>query len=662
MNNKIGVYICHCGGNISDYVDVAEVQRLMKDEDGVVISKHVMFACADSNQKEMIEDIESQNLDAIVVASCSPKLHTHTFRGVAERAGLNKYNYIQANIREQCSWPHSDKPLDATHKAVGLIRAAIKKAALSEALETIEIEAKDASLVIGAGVAGMKAAIELAGIGNQVFLIEKEAHVGGKLLENGKLFPTSQNGKELAAGLLSQIKANPKITLFTETEVEKVSGSVGNFSVDVKVRMAGTNTETMTLAVGSVLVATGYAHYQPKESEYGYGLSDRVITLPELKKRIEENNGVITHNGKPVKSLAFVYCVGSRQSKGENKYCSRMCCSSAIHTSLLLKESNRDMKILHLYRDIRTYGKQEIMYEKSSKQGDIYLKFEEKEAPVVDVVNNTITVKLKDYLTQKKEIEFQPDMLVLVTGAVAREDSADVSAKFKIPRGADKFFNEIHPKLKPVETVINGVFIGGSCQGPKNISESVQSSSSAVSKIAALIKDGLVQLEPIIARVNADACLWCGKCAAVCEYDALKEMTFNGKQIAEVNPATCKGCGICTPVCPTDALEVIMYTNSEMESMIDGFMENVVLEPSTEDTEEESVASGPVKMKEHPQLWRQIAASIATEHKTIPEIAQTIGMDKDLVTWHVMTMNKYNVLMADGMDSKEQYYYYKLKN
>jgi heterodisulfide reductase subunit A2 len=659
MKERIGVYICHCGGNISDYVDVEEVQQLMKEEDGVVVAKHVMFACADSNQKQMIADINEQKLDAIVVASCSPKLHVHTFRGVAERAGLNKYNYIQANIREQCSWPHSDKPLDATNKAVGLIRAAIKKAALSEALESIEIEAKDASLIIGAGVSGMKAAIELARIGTQVYLIEKEAYVGGKMLENGTLFMTGENGKDLAARLLREVKANPKITLFTETEIEKVTGSVGNFSVDVRVRMAGTNTETMKLMVGSVLVATGYQHYQPKENEFGFGISDRVTTLPELKKRMEENNGVISHNGKPVKSLGFIYCVGSRQSKGENKYCSRTCCSSAIHTALLLKEKNKDLNIVHLYRDIRTYGKQEIMYEKSSKQGDIYLKYEEKEPPVVDVSNDIVSVSVKDYLTLKKEIEFKPELLVLVTGVVARDDSKDIAAHFKIPVGGDKFFNEIHPKLKPVETVINGVFIGGSCQGPKNISESVQSSLSAVSKISALIKDGLIQLEPVIARVNADACFWCGKCSEVCEYDALKEITFNGKQIAKVNPATCKGCGICTPVCPQDALEVKMYTNAEIESMIDGFMAEVVIPEKAGGEEAEEIS--PVKMKEYPQLWKQIISSIAMEHKTIPEIAQSIGVDKDLVTWHVMTMNKYNVVMADSLDEKEQYYYYKLK-
>ncbi|HPB25224.1 MAG TPA: FAD-dependent oxidoreductase [Bacteroidales bacterium] len=662
MNKRIGVYICHCGGNISDYVDVAEAQRLMQDEDGVLISKHVMFACSDATQTEMVNDIKENQLDAIVVASCSPKLHTHTFRGVADRAGLNKYNYIQVNIREQCSWPHSDKPLDATHKAIGLIRAGIKKAALSEALESVEIEAYDAMMVVGAGVSGLKAALELAKNGHQVYLLEKEKKVGGKLVENGSLFMTGEHGNQLVERLLEEIKNNTKITLFTESEVEKVNGSIGNFNIDVNVGMGCVKTEKMTLAVGSVLVATGYDYYQPKENEFAFGMSPRVITLPELKKRMEKNNGVIIHNNKPVKSLAFVYCVGNRQRKGENKYCSRICCTTAIHTGLLLKEKNKDLKIIHLYRDIRTYGKQELLYEQSSKQGDVYMKFDEKEPPQVDVKGDSLLVKVKDYLTQKKEIEFSPDLLVLVTGAVARSDSSDIAAKFKIPVGADRFFNEIHPKLKPVETVINGVLIGGACQSPKNVSESVQSSLSAVSKMLSLIKNNRIRLEPIIARVNEDACLWCGKCAEVCEFDALKEITCNGKQITEVNPATCKGCGICVPVCPSEALELKMFSDKEIEAMIDGFVSQVELSGHSEEPKQLQTAKKPLNLKRYPEIWSRIANCITDEHKTIPEIAKIIGEDIGLVTWHLMTMNKYNYVQSDGMDKKDQYFYYKLKN
>jgi heterodisulfide reductase subunit A2 len=732
MKERIGVYICHCGGNISDYVDVEQLSKLMKEEDGVVVAKNVMFACADSNQKEMIKDIKEKNLDAIVVASCSPKLHLHTFRNVAERAGINQFNYVQVNIREQCSWPHSDQPLDATYKAVGLIRAGINKVARSEALQSIQIEATRAAAVIGAGVAGMRAAIDLARLGNEVFLIEKDHFVGGHITESSSIFPTNDSGTKLVRRLYDEIKSMNKITLFTGATVEKITGNLGNFNVELKIRpryvaknadrnllkeaMDACTTdipdesnytfsnrkaiykkfpeslpdlpvadpealknetdvlkkysscfdlqqqdEIIHVRAGSVLVTTGFDPYQPKEDEYGYKKIEGVVTLPEFTRLIELHPDKLMYNNKQVKRVAFIYCVGNRQTKGENKYCSRVCCTSAIHSSLRIKEKYSNITSYHLFRDIRTYGKQEILYEKSSKQGDIYMRFDEKEPPVVNTQGQNLLIKVKDLLTSKKEMELEADMVVLVTGMVSRTDGKDVAEKLKIPIGSDKFFNEIHPKLKPVETVIKGVFIGGSCQGPKNISESVQSSMSAVAKINSLIKDGSITLDPIIARVNNEACTWCGKCKEVCEYNAIQEISSEGKTIAAVNKATCKGCGICAPVCPVNAIEIVQYTDNEIESMIDGFMEKIELtETSKEEVPEEETKT--YGMKEFPQLWKEIEALLRQKSHTIPELANELGKDKNLVTYHLMTMNKYGFVAPDGMDEKEVYYNYKMKN
>jgi len=731
MKERIGVYICHCGGNISDYVDVEELSSMMKDEDGVVIAKHVMFACADSNQKEMINDIKDKGLDAIVVASCSPKLHLHTFRGVAERAGLNPFNYVQVNIREQCSWPHSDQPLDATKKAVGLIRAGIKRVARSKALESIEIEAKKAVAIVGAGVSGMRSAIDLARMGNEVFLIEKDHFVGGKVSQAGKVFMSDQNGKDLIAKLYNEIKSLNKITLFTGATLEKLSGSLGNFNVEIKIDPRFINdtaddkllkqaisecsvevpdqfnygltnrkaiyknytealpdkfvvdanalkdekefiekysscidiyqtSETLTLAVGSVLVTTGFDSYQPKDEEYGYKKIEGVITLPEFKRLIELNPEKLMYLNKKVRKVAFIYCVGNRQAKGENKYCSRFCCTSTIHTSLHIKEKYKDVISFHLFRDIRTYGKQEILYERSSKQGDIYLRYDEKDPPVVEIKGDKLSVKVKDHLTSKKEMEFETDLVVLVTGMVAHPDSSKIAEKLKIPIGNDKFFNEIHPKLKPVETVIRGVFIGGSCQGPKNISESVQSSLAAAAKINALIKSGKISLDPIVATIDTNVCAWCGKCAEVCEYDALKEIKAEGKNVASVTKASCTGCGICAPVCPVDAIQIAEYTNDEIEAMIDGFMQKIELKVKSGDEELEE-KEGSVTMKEYPQLWKQILQSINEKPKTIPEISNELEINNDLITYHLMTMNKYSIVESAGLDKKEIYYMYKLK-
>lgn len=736
MKQRIGVYICHCGGNISDYVDVEELGKMFHQEENVVVSKDVMFACADSNQKDMVADIQANNLDAIVVCSCSPKLHLHTFKNVAARAGLNPSNYVQVNIREQCSWPHSDRPREATVKAAGLIRAGINRVAYSESLENIELSVKKSVLVIGAGVSGMKAAIDLARSGNEVFLIEKDFFVGGRIAQKETLFPTNQNGKEVVAALYNEMKKFPNITIFTGATVEKVSGSLGNFTVDIKVKPRYINpnadkkavkrameecpvsvhddfnlglaerkaiyknypealpdvpvvvadalkdatdftgkfastlnlneeAQTLSLIAGSVLVTTGYDHYQPKEGEYGYKTISNVVTLPELNRLIEMNLDKLVYNGKQIKSLAFIYCVGSRQTKGDNKYCSRQCCTSTIHTSLQLKEKYKDIQTYHLYRDIRTYGKQELLYAESSKQGDLYFKYEEKEMPVVSVDGKSTIVKVKDYLTAKKEMEIEADLVVLVTGMVAREDATTISELFKIPIGRDKFFNEIHPKLKPVETVIKGVYIGGTCQGPRNVSESVQSSLAGASKITALLKSGTVSVDPIIARVDADQCTWCGKCSDVCDYTAIKEVLFGEKHVAGVNKAVCTGCGICAPVCPENAIEIAQYTDNEIESMIDGFLHEVEIKEKelveTDDALTPPSGGGGQAMKEYPLVWREILAGMTDEKNTIPEIAANSKLAGELVTFHLMTMNRYGVVVPVGMDAKETYYYYKRK-
>lgn len=655
MKKKIGVYICHCGGNISDYVDVAQLGKLVSGEENVVISKDVMFACADSNQKQMIQDIKDHQLDAIVVASCSPKLHLHTFRNVAQRAGLNPYHYTQVNIREQCSWAHSDTPAEATTKAYGLIRAGINRVSFSEALENIEINTKRAVAVIGAGVAGMRAAIDLARMGNEVYLIEKENQPGGHIAQAGKLFMTGETGKEMIERLLNQLQTIPQIKLFRGATVEKISGNIGNFMLEVHI-----GSEILKLNIGSVLVTTGFDFYHPKEGEYGFAMSDKVITLDKLNRMIMEQENKLMHNNKEIKNIAYIYCVGNRQTKGENKYCSRFCCTAAIYSSVNLHEKFKGIKTYHLYRDIRTYGKQELLYEKSSGLGDVYIRYEEKEPPVVAFSGEKPVIKVKDYLTLKIELTLEPDLIVLVNGMVPRSDSSVISEKLKIPVGNDRFFNEIHPKLKPVETVIKGIFIGGACQGPKNISESVQSSLSGAAKINALIKSGTIALEPIVARINTDVCSWCGKCTEVCEYDAIKPLAHNGKTIAEVNPATCKGCGICAPVCPADAIDLAQFTNHEIESMIDGFAETIDIKSDVASAEIITEETG-IKLKEYPQLWKNIIDKLEEQPMAIPDIAQQSGMDKSLITYHLMTMNRYGIVEPVGLNEEETYFIYKLK-
>jgi len=653
---RIGVYICHCGGNISDYVDVEQLREVMNQEEGVVISKDVMFACADSNQKEMVNDIREHQLDGIVVASCSPKLHRHTFRNVAERAGLNPYNYVQVNVREQCSWPHSDNPSQASVKAAGLIRAGIRRVAESEALEPVQVKAVKSVAVIGAGVSGMRAAIELARMGNEVFLIEQAPQAGGHVAAWDTLYPTGSSGKELVARMLREIAAIPSIKLFLSASVERVTGSLGNFSVEVKVRHP--REEMMTFPAGAILVTTGFSPNQPEENEFSYGQSERIITLPQLKQHLDQASGKLVVSGKDIRSVAFIYCVGMRQSDGPHKYCSRTCCTSTMHASLELTRKFSDIRVMHLYRDIRTYGKQEVLYEQASRKGDLFMMFKEQDPPSVSMHGDRIFVEVTDHLTARKKLELQPDLLVLVTGMEARKDNSEVARLLKIPLGSDQFFNEIHPKLRPVETVINGVFLGGSCQGPKNITESLQSSLSASAKINAILCKETLELEPIVARIDPQACTWCDKCSSVCEYDAIFQIETAGKLVASVNEATCTGCGICAPVCPADAIEVAQYTDAEIESMIDGFMKPVSLEyqDTAESTAPEQNGSG--LMKEYPGIWKEILAHLESEPLTIPQLARNMSKDSALLTWHVMTMNKYHIVEPAGTDDDQEYYLY----
>ena len=652
MKQKIGVYICHCGGNISDYVDVEQVRQIIETEKGVVISKTVQFACSDFGQKDIENDIKEHSLDAIVVASCSPKLHLYTFQGVADRAGLNKYNYVQVNIREQCSWAHSDKPADATVKAIGLVISGIRKVANSSSLETLNINVDKSVLVIGAGVSGLTAAINLAKNNYQVHLIEKDKSVGGNIADNDNIFPNNLKGSEVVDNLQIKVNELKNISLYTDTKLTKINGSIGN--INAEINKSG---EKINLNIGSILVATGYENYKPKDEQYSYSKSENIITLPEFKNIIKQSNGKLIVNNKEVKNVSFIYCVGSRETKGDNKYCSRVCCTSTIYTALELQKKFKNIKSFHFYRDIRTYGKQEIFFEQSSKQGDLYFKFEEKEQPIIEVNDNKLKVKIKDYLSDKKELEIETDIVVLVTGLVPCNDSNELSEILKIPIGQDKFYNEIHPKLKPVETVIRGIYISGCSQGPKNISESVQSSLAAVSKINTILSKGTIDLPPIVAQVDSKKCVYCGKCLEVCSYNAIAEVNFENKTIAQVNKAACVGCSICGAFCPNDAIEIAQFTDNEITAMIDGFTENVVL---NEKTENQNTKSGKkVTINGYPKIWKNIAEIISESPKTIPEIANILNVETSEITYNIMTMNKFGLVIPEGVNDDEDYYLYK---
>ena len=571
MKERLGVYICHCGGNISDYVDVEKVRAAVEHEEGVVLAKTTMFACSDTNQTDMVQDIHEHNLDGVIVASCSPKLHLTTFRNVTERGDLNKYTYVHANIREQASWAHSDDKLGATEKAIRLVKAAIAKSRYADPLFPNQFEAEKTIAVIGGGIAGMKAALSLAEKKSNVILIEKENRLGGHTAEWGSLFMTDEKGFELTARIENDLRKYNNVTVLTGTEVIGTKGSIGNFELKIRRRPQKEDDpmEIIELHVGSIVVATGYDHYLPKQGEYGFGTSETVITLPEFKQLVDKFTGKsLEFNGKKINTIAYIYCVGSRQGEDENTYCSRFCCTSVIHTAIEAKKKFKGIQNIHLTRGIRTYGKQELLYAESLQTGDLYLQFDEHNLPEIRTEGKKTVVTVKDILSAGKEMEMEVDLVVLVTGMVPRADQS-IGTMLKLPKGRDRFFNEIHMKLRPVETVIDGVTIAGTCQGPKNISESVNSALSAATKSFSYISKGTLETEPIIAEIDEDICSWCDKCSNACPFDAIQPIEIGGRKVASVNPMVCKGCGMCAPVCPVDAINLIGYTSEEMMSMID---------------------------------------------------------------------------------------------
>ncbi len=569
---RIGVYICHCGGNISDYVDVAAVRDAVKDLPDVVHAETSLFACSDGTQQDMIKMIRDQNLDGLVVASCSPKLHLFTFRGVSRRAGLNPFEYTQANIREQCSWAHTNDRAGATTKAIGLVKGAIAKTRESSALEPMAVQTTPASLVVGAGIAGLRAAIGLADLGLRVYLLEQSATVGGWVGQFGPTFPNDRDGREMVADLLEQIQERPTITLLTNAELTAKSGSFGNYAVTITVH--GESESTVEATVGSIVIATGFDTYQPEIGEYGYGI-DGVVTLAQFKELVEASPDGIKFHDRPVRTVTYVYCVGNRQPGG-NEYCSKYCCSATVHASLEVSAVDPAIHQYHLYRDIRTYGKYELLYEQSRKRGSVFMKFPDETPPTVERAGDgRLLVTTRDTLSGGVDVTIPSDLVVLVTGMVPRENT-ELTKMLHLPVGGDGFFNEIHPKLRPVETVVDGVMIAGTCQGPKTISESVASGLAAVAQSGAMLMKGVAELDPLVAVVDASACTWCGECQRVCPYEAITQVEVDGHDVASIDAAVCKGCGGCTSYCPSNAIDLLGATDAQMQALIENLVEVTV--------------------------------------------------------------------------------------
>ncbi len=572
----MAVYVCHCGGNISDVVDVKKVAAELAKYPGVAVAREYAFMCSANGQGLVEEDIKKLGVNRVVVAACSPSLHELTFRNVLQRAGINPYLYEHVNIREQVSWVHKADHDGATAKAIKLVQAGVEKVLRQDPLNAIRVAAEQRVAVIGGGVAGMKAALAAAGKGLEAVILEKAPRLGGKLLELGRLYPSGEDGAAVVKKFEDLVKAEPKIAVHTGAEIEFVSGFVGNFRINFKKQDGG----MAQVKAGAVILATGFEHYKPHKGEFGYGEAANVVTLPEFIALLKNSPaGRLEYGGKEIKSLAMIHCVGSRQVEGVhqpqadgkvNDYCSRVCCTAALHTANGLKAKYPGVRVYDIYRDIRTYGMQhEGYYEQASRDGVIFFRHNEADQPVVKAGSAGHTVKVKDVLTWGTELEIQADLLVLVTGMMPA-DIKLIAAQMKLPFGADRFLQEVHPKLRPVEMASSGVFIAGAAQAPMDVPETMASAGTAAAKAAILLAEPDIPLEPFVAVVNEDKCTGCGLCPAECSYEGALTMTEkNGKKLAAVNAALCKGCGACVAVCPARAIDVAGWTLDQFDAMAD---------------------------------------------------------------------------------------------
>ena len=658
MSEKVGVYVCHCGTNIAGVVDVEEVSNWAGEQPNVVCSRDYKFMCSSLGQELIEEDIKEHGLTRIVVAACSPHMHEKTFRGATERGGLNPYLFEMANIREHNSWATTDK-VAATHKAKALVNGAVERVVHHQPLEPIPVEINPATLVVGGGIAGISAALELADAGNHVYLVEREPSIGGHMAQLDKTFPTLDCSACILTPKMVDVEQHPNITLYSWSEVENISGYIGNFNVTVRKKAryvieelctgcgiceekcprkvvdevfeAGLaqrkaiytpfpqavpkypvldppnctyfergkckacqilcptgaidfeqEDELLEFPVGNVILATGYDLFDSNRiPQYGYGHLANVFTSLEFERMVNASGPtdgkIVLRDGESVpQSVAIVHCVGSRDNN-YHEYCSKVCCMYSLKFAHLVHERIPEAEVYNFYIDIRTPGKgYEEFYNRLLEEGTHFIRG--RVADVTDAARlpeeeGKLIVQAEDTLIGKQR-RIPVDMVILSAGMEARHDSQDVSLMFGMGCDFDGFFTERHPKLDPVATMTEGIFIAGACQGPKDIPDSVAQGAAAAARVAGLVNQETVMMEPVRASINKETCSGCRLCNDLCPYNAI--VFHEDQKLSEVITALCQGCGTCVAACPSSAINGAHFTNEQVFSEIEGILWDVM--------------------------------------------------------------------------------------
>ncbi len=561
----VGVFVCHCGTNIAAVVDVKKVTEYARSLPNVVVAEHHLFTCSTDTQARIRDAIKEHNLNRVVVASCTPRTHESLFQNTIREAGLNFYLFELANIRDHCSWVHRDNPQAATEKAKDLLRMAVAKVRLVEPLERKSLEFNHAALVIGGGLAGMTAALELADQGFKVSLVERRDELGGNI-RHVRFLLSKANPQQLLQDLVQRTSDHPNIHSFLNAEIAGFEGSLGNFKTTLQLTVPGS---AQVINHGVVIVATGAQPYQP--TEHLYGQDERILSQLELESVLADQPAEI----EKLKTLVMIQCVGSRTA--ERPYCSRLCCGQAVKNALMIKKVSPQTEVYVLYRDIRTYGLLEPFYRQAREAGVIFLRFEAENEPQV-TASPDLQVVVHDAMLNT-DVVLDADRVVLSVATVPRPDADQLAQLLKVPRTQDGFFFEAHMKLRPVDFATEGIYLCGMAHYPKKaVTESVIQAAAAAGRAATILAQDRLELDAIVSHVVDENCDGCAYCIDPCPFQALTLIEYmkDGaiKKTVERDRVLCKGCGSCQATCPKNGIYIGNFKLPQLQAMVDAALES----------------------------------------------------------------------------------------
>ncbi len=555
---RIGVFVCHCGINIASVVDVEAVRDYAQTLPYVEFVENSLFACSQDTQGLIKDRIREQKLNRVVVASCTPRTHEPTFQETIKEAGLNKYLFQMANIRDQGSWVHMQEPERATKRAKDQVRMAVAAVALQPPLQEFDLPVTKAGLVIGGGAAGMEAALGLAGQGYKVALVEKKDFLGG----HARKLNYTWNGEAVQPyvdDLVKRVTGNPLIDVYLNSEVTDVQGFVGNFTSTVTTQGRDSQVEH-----GAAIIAMGGHSFKPQE--YLYKENPRVMLSLEMDQALREKSPMV--NG--AKCAAFIQCVGSREP--QRPYCSRICCTHSVESALKLKEINPDMDVYILYRDLRTYGLRENLYKEAREKGVIFIRFDLENKPKVEQdAKGNLTVTVRDHILGMP-VHLHPDVLTLASAVIVK-DQEKLAKMFKVPLNNDGFFLEAHMKLRPVDFATDGVFVAGLAHYPKPMDEAIAQAKAAAARAAVVLAQDAIRAGGVVASIDAAKCSGCQACVGVCPFGAINYM--ENQNVCEVNQALCKGCGTCAATCPSECITLFGFSHKQIYTQVDEALEEL---------------------------------------------------------------------------------------